>query len=326
MRTISVMRVGLVLSLSLLVPGLPWADQTAPVRYEVLATIQRGGYALAFGYDSLWMMSDGQLARVNPIDNSVIDIPVPAGESGNILSDIDRYRGIAIGEGAVWIPDVGNSVIHKVDPKTNKVVLTIPTFVFGSAGNIGAGAGSLWVITFDDHDKSITRYDPDTGAEQARIALPSAGRAVAVDFGKVWVAAASKAELYVIDPAANRVTSTVAIHAPSHLLTSGFGAIWVGYDAEGLVEEIDGGLEQSVQVIKTSTKDMESDGDITVGGGYVWMINRGSIIAQIDPKQEVARATMQPPVGTLAGRRIRYGQTRQPDLERPAKPVPAPTH
>jgi hypothetical protein len=33
-----------------------------------------------------------------------------------------RYRGIGIGEGAVWVPDVGAEIIFKIDPTTNKVV------------------------------------------------------------------------------------------------------------------------------------------------------------------------------------------------------------
>ena len=284
-----------------------WGDQIAARPYEIQATIPRAGYAMAFGFGSLWMMSEGRLVRVNAKDNSVIDIEIPKGEGGAMLSDADKYRGIAIGEGAVWIPDVGNSVIYKIDPQSNAVVLTIPTFIVGAAGSIGVGAGSLWVITFDDHDKSLTRYDPETGAEQARIALPRPCKGVVADYHKVWVAAASAPELYVIDPSTNSVAATIPIHAPSHLLTSAIGSIWVGYDTEGRAEMIDGALEEIKWTIDTGVTDMESDGDITGGGGYVWMITRGSIIAQIDAENEVVKNLLQPPAGTLAGRRIRYG-------------------
>lgn len=37
------------------------------------------------------------------------------------------------------------------------------------------------------------------------------------------------------------------------------------------------------------------------------MITRGSIIAQIDPENEVVKNILRPPTGMLAGRRIRYG-------------------
>lgn len=109
------------------------------------------------------------------------------------------------------------------------------------------------------------RYDPDTGAQLAQIVLPASGRSVVVDFGKVWVAAASAPELYVIDPSTNRVAATIPIHAPSHQLAFAIGAIWVGYDTEGRVEMIDGALEEIKWTAQTGVTDMESDGDITGG-------------------------------------------------------------
>lgn len=278
-----------------------------PTTLIVETAIPRSGYAMAYGFDSLWMMSSGRLARVNSVDNSVIDIDIPQGESGAGLADADKYRGIAIGEGAVWIPDVGNSVIYKVDPQSNAVALTVPTFIVGSAGSISAGAGAVWVITFDDHDKTLTRYNPDTGAQMAQIALPRPCKAVVVDFGRVWVSAASSPEIFVIDPGTNLLEETIPIHAPSHLLTSGIGSVWIGYDTEGIVEGIDGGLRTVTATFNTGITDMESDGDITVGGGYVWMINRGSTIVQIDPEAETVKAVLRPPVGTLLGRRVRFG-------------------
>jgi len=295
----------------LAVAASPIADREAraaePPDLTVEATISRSGYSMAFGFDSLWMMSNGRLARINAADNSVIDINIPEGESGAGLADADKYRGIAIGEGAVWIPDVGNSVIYKVDPQSDAVVLTVPTFIVGNAGSIGVGAGAVWVITFDDHDKTLTRYDPDTGAQVAQIALPRPCKSVAVDFGRVWVSAASSPEIYVIDPQSNLLEETIPLHAPSHLLTSGAGSVWVGYDTEGIVEGIDGGLRKVTATFNTGVTDMESDGDIAVGGGYIWMINRGSTIIQIDPEAESVKAVLRPPVGTLLGRRIRFG-------------------
>jgi streptogramin lyase len=283
----------------------PSARSEPPQELAIEATIPRSGYSMDFGFGSLWMMSEGRLARINPADNSVIDIDIPSGEGGTLLADGDKYRGIAIGEGGVWVPDVGNSVIYKIDPQTNAVTLTIPTFIVGSAGNIGVGAGSIWVVTFDSHDKTLTRYNPDTGVREALIQLPRPCRGVVVDFGKVWVAAASSPELYVIDPQTNRVATTIAIHAPSHLLTSGIGAIWIGYDSEGLIERTARG--EATTSIETGVTDMESDGDITTGGGYIWMINRNSTIAKIDPETASLAGLYRPPTGTLMGRRISFG-------------------
>ena len=93
------------------------------------------------GFGSVWMMSEGSLARINVADNSVIDIPIPAKGEATSLADIDKYRGIAVGEGAVWVPDMGSSTIYKIDPQSNTVVMKIPTDIFGSQGSIGVGEG-----------------------------------------------------------------------------------------------------------------------------------------------------------------------------------------
>ena len=86
---------------------------------------------------------------------------------------------------------MASSTILKVDPQSNSVVLSITTNFFGSRGSIGVGEGAVWVITFDDHDKTLTRYNAFSGAEEARIALPRAGKGVLVAHGSVWVTASS---------------------------------------------------------------------------------------------------------------------------------------
>lgn len=262
---------------------------------------------MGFGFDSLWMMSDGRLVRVNATDNSVTDIEIPVSETGAALTENDKYRGIAVGEGAVWVPDMGSSTIYKVDPKSNKVVLNVPTNIFGGQGSIGVGAGAIWVVTFDNHDKTLTRYNAESGVEEAQITLPHPCRGVAFGNGYVWVTAATRGELYRIDPLANRIASTTELHGASHILVFWEGSIWIAYDAEGLVERIDAKTGDVVATIKTGSTDMERDGDIAVGGDFIWVITRGSIVARIDPTNNLLRGLYRPEPGLIVGRRIRYG-------------------
>ena len=69
------------------------AEEISADNLVVQAEIPRYGDFLGFGFASLWMMSGGRLARVDTADNSVVDI--------EIEGTIGKYRGIAIGEGAV---------------------------------------------------------------------------------------------------------------------------------------------------------------------------------------------------------------------------------
>jgi len=202
---------------------------------------------------------------------------------------------------------MASSTIDKVEPLTNQVAATIPTDIFGAAGSIGVGEGAIWVITFDDHNKTLTRYNAANTKVEARIKLPRPGVGVLVGYGSVWVTAASAGELYRIDPKTNEVAATIAIHGASHLLVAAEDSIWVGFDAEGLVQRIDPANGAVVATIETGATDMESDGDIAAGGGFIWMITRGSIVSKIDPARNSAIGTFAPPAATIMGRRIRYG-------------------
>ena len=76
------------------------AEEISADNLVVQAEIPRYGDFLGFGFASLWMMSGGRLARVDTANDSVVDIEI------EIEGTIGKYRGIAIGEGAVWLPDI----------------------------------------------------------------------------------------------------------------------------------------------------------------------------------------------------------------------------
>ena len=253
--------------------GHSWAQDTtqpqSPTELAIQATIPRSGFDLGFGFESLWMMSDGRLARVDVNNNTIADIEIPVGDGAAALPDIAKYRGIAVGEGAVWITDLGNSAIYKVDPQTNALAMTIATDVFGSGGSIGVGEGAIWVITFDNHDKTLTRYNAQTGAVEAKIALPQPGKGVVVAYGAVWVTVAKEAELYRIDPATNRIVSTTALHASSQIIGASDDSIWIAFETDGVAQRIDARTGAVIATIATGASDMESDGDITIGSGFV---------------------------------------------------------
>jgi streptogramin lyase len=290
--------------------GHSWAQDTiqsqSHTKLAVQATIPRSGYDLGAGFDALWMMSDGRLARIDVRDNRIADIELPGAETASALPEVARYRGIAVGEGAVWITDMGNSVIYKVDPQTNALALTISTDVFGNGGSIGVGEGAVWVVTFDDHDKTLTRYDAQNGAVAARIALPQPGKGVAVAGGAVWVTAANRAELYRIDPGTNRIVSTIALHDRSPLIGAGADSLWIVFEKDGIAQRIDARTGAVIATITTGASDMETDGDVAFGGGFVWIITRSSLIARIDPRTNALTGRFQVPAGTVVGRRLRY--------------------
>jgi virginiamycin B lyase len=277
-------------------PTVSFAANEIPAeKLVVQAEIPRSGDFMGFGFDSLWMMSVGRLVRVNPADNSFIEI--------ELEGSLGSTRGVGIGEGAVWIPDPSADMIYKVDPLTNKMVAKIPAAMLGSEGSIGVGEGAIWVVTEEAVNMTLTRFNSKTGAVEAKISLPSSGNAVWADYGSIWVTAGSVAgELYRIDPKTNAIASIVPMHASPRFIASGEDSLWVLNQGDGAVQRIDRQTGQVVATIETGL--LGGGGDITTGGGYVWATAPTVPVAQVDPE---TNKLLRKFTGVGFGDAIRYG-------------------
>jgi streptogramin lyase len=267
---------------------------------SLLATIPRGGDFMGFGFDSLWMMGGSKLVRVNPSDNSFAEIPIEGA--------VGKYRGIAIGEGAVWVPDVGSQIIFKVDPQKNQVVSKISADISDSEGSIGVGAGSVWAVTGVGSKLKLTRYDAKSGTEQTNITLPpfSGSSGVIFDFGYVWITDSINHALYRVNPNANQIAATIPLHSSPRFLTSGDGSVWVLNQGDGTVQRIDG---KSGEILATiDAKATGGGGDIAFGGGSVWVTTMSVPVIRIDPVTNSLRGKFKRPSGLFGvGDAIRYG-------------------
>jgi streptogramin lyase len=240
------------------------------------ATLPTAAYGLATGFDSIWAMEGTDLLRIDPRDNSIIRIPVPESKSG--------IRRIAIGEGAVWLPDGRSGFVFKVDPATNTVMQAIPAgLVDAGDGTIGVGAGSIWVMTVGGGKAWVARYSAATGAEEARIPLKPAGMSIVFDFGSAWVTGTYKNVVYRIDAATNTLTAEIKTPANPRQIASGEGAIWVqSIDGGGFIHRIDPATNSVMASIPTDTT-LDAFGSVGVGGGYVWGMYHQGTLLQIDP-------------------------------------------
>jgi streptogramin lyase len=245
---------------------------TSVDRLAVEATIPKGGDPIAFGFNSVWAMAGPTLMRVDVSDGRLVEVPI-SGAS-------DAIRAIAVGDNAVWIPDTGSDYVYKFDPVTNTVVLSVYAEMASTRGSIAVGEGSLWVVTGIDH--TLTRYDDTTGEVQAEIALPGSGAGVLVEGGSVWVTGDVRGELYRVDPKDNAVASVTPLGAAPRYLAAGEGSIWVFNEGDGTVQQIDPLVAQVIATIRIGGP--SCTGDITSGGGYVWVTARGIPVARIDPR------------------------------------------
>jgi virginiamycin B lyase len=250
------------------------AAEEANPTVHIEADIAKSCYSARIGFGSFWMLSGDELDRIDVHDNSVRRVPVRGLQSS--------HSSVAIGEGAVWLGDA-RATVYKIDPETEQVVREIPVDLDQSSTafwNLAVGEGAAWVVVGNE---KLGRYSATSGAREATISLPSNSHRVLVAFGFVWVSGTGNDELYRIDPATNQITTTVELRARPRALAAGEGAIWVFNEGDGTVQRINGKGNELLATIETGTVGLA---DITVGGGFVWVLTALGDIIQIDPRSD----------------------------------------
>jgi streptogramin lyase len=260
------------------------ADKPAPpaqgpaATLDVVNRIAVGGEAdwMGIGFDSLWAPTNQHLLRIDPKTGRVAKIAIGRG----------RYRGVAIGDDAVFVPNTGDDTISKVDPKTNQAVATFAVPLGkDSEGSIGVSGDALWVVTdpgAPDRDGVLSRLELTAGATVATIAVPADSHGVLYQDGSVWVTSAGGNSVTKIDPMSNSAAAPIAVDAGPRFLTGGGGAVWVLSQGTGKVTRISTSTGKVVAVIDVGAPG--PGGDISFGEGGVWVATFGVPVIKIDPE------------------------------------------
>lgn len=124
--------------------------------------------------------------------------------------------GIAVGYGAVWVPEPRLDTVVRLDASTGKVEARIP--VSGGPTKVTSGEGGVWVTTTGGHS-AVWRIDPENNETVAVIPVPPKARRVATGGGYVWVTSGRGEEedarrpgvLSKIDPTTNELVASVEL-------------------------------------------------------------------------------------------------------------------
>jgi virginiamycin B lyase len=228
---------------------------------------------------------------------------------------------VAVTKDAVWVGSSGPFAVHRIDPKTNRVVAEVALAGAPCAG-LAVGFGSLWVplctptpslakvdlasnrlsatfnigaagaesgVTVDDHgvwlvtdkDGTLVRIDPATGAVQATVRIPAGSYNPHYSAGTVWISQADGAQLTGVDTESLQVTATVATGPHPRFLTAGGGAVWTLNQGDGTVTRLDL-VTRHISTIELHTPG--SGGDIKFDAGLVWSTMWKMPLSIIDAK------------------------------------------
>ncbi len=196
---------------------------------------------------------------------------------------------------AVWVSNGPKNTIHRLDPKTNKVVAAVEVGKRPCAG-LAAGFGSIWVPNCGD--KTLSRVDMKTNQVTATLPFGPAQSegGVSTSPDSFWMLTDAKGTLSRIDPATNRVTAEITVPANSASCLYGEGAIWVTTPEKNLLTRVDVKTNQVTHSIEVGPQPRF----LTVGAGSVWTLNQGDgTVSRVDAKTGKVLASIE--VGVPGG-------------------------
>jgi DNA-binding SARP family transcriptional activator/streptogramin lyase len=248
----------------------PWAAVALAV-VVVLATAI-AALVVFRGDDSPVGAPPNSVAVIDPKTNRIVDVVEEVGS---------RPGPVAGGFGSVWVGNLDDQTLSRIDPETGEVVRRIP--LGGTPTAIATGVGHVWVV----HGQSgrITRVDPRTYATKSRavtgasLYFPSAG--VTTENGRVW-AVFGDSTLARVDPVTLKTReSTRAGEGPAGMVAYG-NSIWVSNNGNSTVQRFDpatleqGPLEQRGVALAPS--------GIAGGEGAVWVASTNDdVVTWVDP-------------------------------------------
>lgn len=106
-------------------------------------------HGVTFDGQRVWAATGAKLIAFNP-------------ESGKASHTLDRDCDAGTAFDGVYLYQIAEEHIYKIDPSNNKVVASIPAPGHGSDSGLTWAEGSLWVGQY--RDRKIHQIDPETGA------------------------------------------------------------------------------------------------------------------------------------------------------------------
>ena len=168
---------------------------------------------------------------------------------GSVPSDI------AVGGGGVWVTDLVENALFRIDPATNQVAgsvaLGAPSTALPMA--VAATGEAVWVasntLAFPGEGR-VLRVDPTTMSVVATIPVGSGALDIAAGAGAVWVISAREGTVSRIDPATNSVTATVHVGVNPGGIGVGAAAVWVADNLGAALLRLDQATGQVVATVK----------------------------------------------------------------------------
>lgn len=233
---------------------------------------------ITFGFGSVWVVNyrPDRVSRIDTASNRVTaDIPIGRNGCLGIVSDASR----------IWVATCGDGVMNEINPKVDSIVRKIPIPIKrGREGAFALVAGSFWVPdnVSDSSSSTIARVDARTGEVLSHTTTGARSDVAIAGFGSVWVASSGDNVVVRIDPSNDHVLARIPVGRSPKFMAAGEGAIWVQNRDDGSVSRIDPATNR--ETARIAAEAPTRAGDISAGGGFVWLSVDGKPVTRIDPR------------------------------------------
>lgn len=186
--------------------------------------------------------------------------------------------GVAVAAGTVWLANGYVGTVTRVDPGLNEISTTIPGLAHRSSG--GSIAVGEGAVWFASGNGTVTRIDPSTNEILAPgIVVGTTPSAIAAGRGSVWVAISGESTVSRLNPRTNSVAHLITVGPRPRGLAEGDGVVWV--TADDHVFRIDAASNSVTMTIPVG----DGPTGIAVGEGAVWVANSADgTVSRIDPE------------------------------------------
>ena len=209
---------------------------------------------------------------------------------------------------AVWVTNGPKNTVHRLDPKTNKVLAAVTVGTRPCSG-LAAGFGTIWVPNCGDRSgagKSVSRIDMKTNAVVATIRnWTGAERRRSGDRRRQLLdRQRSEGRALAHRPATNKVTAEITVPEKSAAVNFGEGAAWVTTPGANTLTRVDAKTNQVAATIAVGP----GPRFLTVGAGSIWTLNQGDgTVSRVDGKTAKVLATIEAGIPGWGGE-IAYGE------------------
>jgi YVTN family beta-propeller protein len=239
------------------------------------------------------VVTGGNGPRLRAPPNSVAAIDIKTNRVVAHAGVGTRPGAIAYGSGSLWIANLDDQTVSRVDPRTLQTLRTLSPPA--SPTDITAARGRVWVVSSAPTARfvSVSRIDPqfDAIGRVIRIGnvVPGSPAQVEAREASLWVAPYS-GPLTRLDAQTGRLARKLDPNAAPSGIALGDDAVWVSDSGADNVTRVDPtGLVTSLAV-------GHGPSGIAVGEGGVWVAEAGDDkLVHIDPSTRAVRATI--PVG-----------------------------